>query len=112
MDTSVIALPGEIMLVKVGKENQNGFYALIKDILPDPKRKGWWIVKFYPFIPSPTFKLVETFWILDNQQIRGYEFTMDEVTYKLCKIEFQESERISEPIERKNNVIPFLKRVK
>jgi len=95
MDESIITNPGEIILVKIGKEKQDGFYARVNNIITDHK-PGWWIVNFSPLIPTKDFKLIEVKWILDNQQIRGQEFTMGkepEIYYQLFKVEFSISEK-------------------
>jgi len=84
MDDSIIANPEEIILVKINKIR--GFYAYIIDVINDIK-PGWWQVKMCPFIPASDFKLSEITWKLDDQQIRGSEFTMNGVVHQLCKVD-------------------------
>jgi len=86
MDDSVITVNGEIVLVIVNKVQ--GFYLKIIDVTPDYK-PGWWNVKFYPLIPTKDFKLRESIWKLDNQQIRGEEFTMNSIPHQLFKVEYE-----------------------
>lgn len=99
MDNTIIVNPGELTLVKVGKNSPNCFYALVKDIVADQKKHGWWVATFYPLVPTKDFKLNEISWILDSQQIRGESFTMGGIEYQFCKLEF-----LGEPkfIEKKN----------
>jgi len=86
-DETVITNPGDIILVRIGKEKQQGFYARVNDIVADHK-KGWWSVTFSPLIPTKDFKLHEIGWLLDNDQIRGQEFTLNGVPHQLFKVEF------------------------
>ncbi len=98
MDNSVITNNGEIVLVKVNKVQ--GFYIKIIDVTPDYK-PGWWNVKFYPLVPTKDFKLRETVWKLDNQQIRGEEFTMGGIPHQLLKVEYEV--KIPEAITKKQD---------
>lgn len=62
-------------------ENQPAFFARIEEITPDIK-KGWWRVKFLALrVP-----LLVTTWILDNEQIRGAEFTMNGMPIRIEKV--------------------------
>lgn len=93
LDITIIANPGEIILIKVGKEKQQGFYAKVIDVTADKIKRGFWVVTFYPLIPTKDFKLMELSWILDDQQIRGQEYTMNDVPHQLFRIEFPEAQK-------------------
>lgn len=58
-------------LILVYIENRPTFFARIENITPDIKR-SWWRVKLL-ILQVP---LIVTTWILDNDQIRGADFTM------------------------------------
>lgn len=59
----------DVILVYV--EDKPAFFARIEKIVADTK-KGWWQVTFLILsIPLKTYT-----WILDNEQIRGADFTM------------------------------------
>lgn len=94
MDNTIITNPGEIILIKIGKEKQLGFYAKVIDVIADKFKRNFWVVKFYPFVPTPDFKLVVMSWLLDDDQIRGQEFTMDGIPHQLFKVKFPEGEVI------------------
>jgi hypothetical protein len=94
MDESIIANPGDIILIKINKEM--GFYAEVIDVVADKMKKGFWAMRFYPFVQTPDWKIIEVTWLLDNDQIRGQEFTMNGVPHQLFKIEFQKLETIKQ----------------
>lgn len=90
MDETVITNPGDIILIRMGKPATSGFYAKIIDVTADHKR-GWWQVRFNPLVMTSDFKLIELMWKLDNDQIRGQEFTMNQVPHQLFKVEFPDN---------------------
>jgi hypothetical protein len=61
--------PGEVVLVHL--QNQPAFYVRIETLEPD-RKKGWWHLTF--LILSIPAQL--TTWILDDDQIRGADFTI------------------------------------
>ena len=69
----------DIILIYI--ENQPTFFARIEAIYPDVKTK-WWRVKLL-ILKIP---LVVTTWILDENQIRGADFTMDGIPVRIEKV--------------------------
>jgi hypothetical protein len=61
--------PNDIVLVHL--DNKPAFFARVERIDPDYKR-GWWRVKF--FILALPMQVIT--WIIDDEQIRGADFTM------------------------------------
>ena len=94
MDDTIITNPGDIILIKIGKEKQLGFYAKVIDVVADKFKRNFWVVRFYPFVPTENFKLITMSWKLDDDQIRGQEFTMNGVPHQLFKVKFPEDEVI------------------
>ena len=62
---------GEVLLVFF--QNEPAFFIRIENILADKKR-GWWHVQFITL----TLPINEMSWILNNDHIRGGEFTMQD----------------------------------
>jgi hypothetical protein len=60
---------GEVVLVHL--QNQPTFYARIEALQPD-RKKGWWHLSFLILSMPPQL----TTWILDDDQIRGADFTI------------------------------------
>lgn len=87
MDDTIITNPGDVILIKLGKDKQKGFYACITNVTADIYKRGWWSVRFFPFVLAPDSKLHEVEWKLDDQQIRGEEFTIDNHVYQMFKSE-------------------------
>ncbi len=79
VEKHVALMPGDLALVHV--EDKPAFFTRIEDIEPDRKR-GWWQVKL--LVLNLPLKVVT--WILDNDQIRGGDFTMGGVPVRLEKI--------------------------
>lgn len=69
----------DVVLVYV--ENHPTFFARIEDISPDIK-KGWWRVRLL-ILQIP---LMVTTWILDDDQIRGADFTMAGTPIRIEKV--------------------------
>lgn len=90
VDNTIITNPGDIILIKIGKEKNAGFYARINDVTADTMKRNFWHIKFVPIIIMKEFKLIEIDWLLDDNQIRGQEFTMKGVPHQLFKVEFPE----------------------
>jgi hypothetical protein len=71
--------PNDIVLVHF--ENKPAFFARVERIDPDYKR-GWWHVKFFVLaLPMQTIT-----WIIDDEQIRGADFTMGGVPVRIEKV--------------------------
>ena len=73
-------IENDIILVYI--ENKPSFFARVEKIYPDLK-PGWWRVKLL-ILQIPV--IVAT-WILDNEQIRGAEFTMSGTLVRIEKVE-------------------------
>lgn len=69
----------DVILVYI--DNNPTFFARIENITPDVK-KGWWRVKLL-ILQIP---LMVTTWILDNEQIRGVDFTMGGTPIRIEKV--------------------------
>ncbi len=72
-------LEKDVVLVHI--ENNSTFFARIENISPDYK-KGWWRVRLL-ILQIP---LMVTTWILDNEQIRGADFTMGGTPIRIEKV--------------------------
>jgi len=70
----------DIVLIYI--ENVPAFFARVEKISPDAKA-GWWRINL--LVLRVPVKIVT--WILDNQQIRGAEFTMSGTPVRMEKIE-------------------------
>ncbi|MBD3287671.1 hypothetical protein GF337_02605 [candidate division KSB1 bacterium] len=86
-------IENDVVLVHV--KEQPAFFARVEKIVKDVK-PGWWQVSFLLLqIPLTTFT-----WILDNEQIRGADFTMNGTPIRLEKVvapsQVQESENDAE----------------
>jgi len=91
MSTKIKAIgPNDVVLVHI--DNKPGFFARVEDINPDIKR-GWWQVKLLILaVPLQTVT-----WIIDNDQVRGADFTMQGRPIRIERIEpVQESSAIEE----------------
>ena len=72
--------PNDIVLVHI--EQQPAFFARVERIDPDYKR-GWWHVKIF-VLALPMQVLT---WIIDDEQIRGADFTMGGVPIRIERVE-------------------------
>jgi hypothetical protein len=117
MDDSVVAIPGNIILII--SDQKEGIFVYVDDITPDSK-PGWWRVNFQILIPTLDFKPLRTLWILDDQQIRGQEFTMGGIKHQLQKTDLKLSHSppklTTKPSEfetkkHKRDIPPYLKLV-
>jgi len=72
--------PTDIVLVHI--ENKPAFFARVERIDPDYKR-GWWHVKL--FVLALPMQLIT--WIIDDEQIRGADFTMGGVPMRIEKVD-------------------------
>ncbi|MBN1541156.1 hypothetical protein JW992_03350 [candidate division KSB1 bacterium] len=61
--------PGEVLLAYF--QHKPAFFLRVEQITPD-RKKGWWQLEFI-VLALPLQKAV---WILDTDQLRGQEFTM------------------------------------
>ncbi len=73
-------IENDIVLVYI--ENKPSFFARVEKIYPDAK-PNWWRVKLL-ILQVP---VVIATWILDNDQVRGAEFTMNGTPIRIEKIE-------------------------
>ncbi len=71
----------ETDLVQIFIEDKFAFYGRVEAISTDVK-PGWWRVKFL-FLTAP---YQVTTWILDNEQIRGSDFTMGGTPLRIEKL--------------------------
>lgn len=84
-------------LVLVYIENKPAFFARVEKITPDVKPK-WWRVKFLTL----TLPLKMITWIIDDEQIRGVDFTIGGTLMRIEKVvPPKELEEPSEAIEQK-----------
>ena len=70
---------GEVVLIYF--RNQPAIFARIEEIRPD-KKKGWWQMTFL-VLAIPLQKMT---WILDDDQIRGSDFTMNGEPIRLERV--------------------------
>lgn len=68
-------------LVLIYLEDHPAFYARVEKITVDVKPK-WWRVKFLMLSVPPQFIT----WIIDDEQIRGSDFTMDGTPVRIEKV--------------------------
>ncbi|MBC8186213.1 hypothetical protein H8E88_34455 [candidate division KSB1 bacterium] len=73
-------IENDIVLVHI--ENKPSFFARVEKIYPDVK-PNWWRVKLL-ILQVP---VVMATWILDNDQVRGAEFTMNGTPIRVEKVE-------------------------
>ena len=73
-------MPQELVLVHI--DHKPSFFARVEDINPDYKR-GWWHVKL--FVLALPMKVVT--WLIDDEQIRGADFTMGGTPVRIEKIQ-------------------------
>lgn len=116
MDNSVVTIPGNIILII--SNQKEGIYAYVDDIAPDSK-PGWWRITFQILLPTPDFKPIKKMWILDDQQIRGQEFTMGGIKHQLQKTDLKLSQHQTiskvpelEMKKHKRDIPSYLKLVK
>ncbi|MFQ5865654.1 MAG: hypothetical protein ACE5IW_10530 [bacterium] len=84
----------ELVLIYI--EDKPAFYARVEEITPDVKPK-WWRVKF--LVLTLPLKLLT--WIIDDEQIRGTEFTMSGTSVRIEKvIPPEETEQPAENVEK------------
>ena len=84
-------------LVLIHIENKPGFYARVESITADVKPK-WWEVKFL-FLTVP---LQVATWIVDDNQIRGDDFTMGGTPIRIEKVKVPEDAQPAEPAADEN----------
>ncbi len=87
----------EIVLIHI--EEKPAFYARVEKISADFKPK-WWRVKFFMLTIPPKV----TTWIIDDDQIRGGEFTMGGTPIRIEKVEVPEEIKPEE--EKEESVKP------
>jgi len=71
----------ETDLVLIHIDDKPAFYGRVEQIIPDSK-KGWWRVRFL-FL---TFPHQMTTWVIDDEQIRGADFTMGGTPIRIEKL--------------------------
>ena len=72
-------MPLDLVLVHI--DHKPSFFARVEDINPDYKR-GWWRIKL--FVLALPMKTVT--WIIDDDQIRGADFTMGGTPVRLERV--------------------------
>src|SRR5262245_16238698 len=82
-------MPQDLVLVHI--DHKPAFFARVEDINPDYKR-GWWHLKL--FVLALPMKTVT--WIIDDDQIRGAEFTMGGTPVRLEKVQPPREEGVEE----------------
>jgi len=88
----------DVILVYIN--NNPTFFARIEAISPDVK-KGWWRVKLLIL----NIPLIVTTWILDNEQIRGDDFTMGGTPVRIEKVIAPETPSESKPMNYTTNLV-------
>jgi len=82
----------DVVLVYI--DNKPAFFSRVEGIAADVK-KGWWQVTFLLLnIPLNTFT-----WILDNDQIRGADFTMQGTPMRIEKVVAPQNTKSDPPDE-------------
>ncbi|MGH7491586.1 MAG: hypothetical protein ACREOO_04240 [bacterium] len=82
-------MPQDLVLVHI--DHKPAFFARVEDISPDYKR-GWWHVKLFVLVlPMKTVT-----WTIDDDQIRGADFTMGGTPVRLEKIHAPREESVEE----------------
>jgi len=98
--------PNDIVLVHF--ENKPAFFARVERIDPDYKR-GWWHVKI--FVLALPMQVIT--WIIDDEQIRGADFTMQGVPVRIEKVvpplDSPAEEQTTEP-ESSPNLAPGMRK--
>jgi len=83
-------IENDVILVFI--EDKPSFFARVEKIIADVKL-GWWQVTFLVLhIP-----LVTVTWILDNEQIRGSDFTMQGTAIRIEKVVAPNQEEAPQP---------------
>ncbi|MCG3158732.1 MAG: hypothetical protein DKINENOH_05376 [bacterium] len=75
----VAIVPQDLVLVHI--DHKPAFFARVEDINPDSKRNWWQVTLFILALPM---KVVT--WTIDDDQIRGAEFTMGGTPVRLEKV--------------------------
>jgi hypothetical protein len=74
--------PGDMMLIYI--DHRPGFFARAEELVPDVKN-GWWQVRILPIgMDNLDYKTIV--WILDEDQIRGGDYTMSGIPMRIEKI--------------------------
>jgi hypothetical protein len=79
MQKTTALVEGDVALVYV--DNKPAFFVRIERIEPDVKKR-WWRVRFLVL----AIPLTATTWIIDEEQIRGAEFTMSGTPIRIEKV--------------------------
>jgi len=75
-------------------EEKPAFYARVEQITPDVKPR-WWRVKFLMLTVPPQIMT----WIIDDEQIRGADFTMGGTPIRIEKLVLPEEPEVPRPTE-------------
>ncbi|MBI4772833.1 MAG: hypothetical protein HY788_01410 [Deltaproteobacteria bacterium] len=87
-------------LILIHVQHNPGFFARVEEIVAD-RKPGWWQVRILPLsLDNSEFQSIV--WILDDQQIRGEEFTMQSVPMRIQRVEPYASRVPSKPKPEKN----------
>ncbi|MBD3383574.1 hypothetical protein GF407_01495 [candidate division KSB1 bacterium] len=97
--------PGEVLLAVINETP--AFFLRIENIIAD-RKPDWWRLEFLVL----TLPLVQTTWIVDDEQIRGAPFTMAGKPVRMERVKAPESsenpqqkEKISKDDQKQANVI-------
>jgi hypothetical protein len=71
---------GDVILVYI--HSQPAFFARVESVQPD-RKKGWWKMTFLVL----TIPLQKMTWILDEEQVRGADFTMGGNPVRIERVE-------------------------
>lgn len=67
MDDSLIAVPGNIVLIISNQKDGVGSYAFVDDVVVDVK-PNWWRITFQILLPTPDFKPIKKcgYWMINK----------------------------------------------
>ncbi len=87
--------PGEVVLIYF--HDEPSFFARVEDVSPDVK-KGWWQMKFLVL----SMPLQTATWILDDNQMHGANFTMNQNPVRIERVETPEEDEPAPSKEEKS----------
>ena len=86
----------EVVLIYVEKEPS--FFARVEKIQPDLK-KGWWRVTFLVL----NIPLTNIHWTIDDEQLRGSDFTMGGVRVRIERVESAGPDNDMKPLKHESD---------
>jgi len=87
-------------LILIHVQHNPGFFARVEEIVAD-RKPGWWQVRLLP-LSLDNLEFQSIVWLLDDQQIRGEEFTMQTVPMRIQRVEPYASHVPAKPKPEKN----------